>query len=657
MKWVKLLYLVSVTLLPGIVSCTGQKDTLQDDSPVTILVTHGFGEEYYETLAEDVKNEFGIEVEFVYENSSSITIQTTLDITNGYVPADLVFSSVNIDNGVLSSLCVDLLSESNITANYTYGMLKSIMADDGAVYQIPMYSHLVGITYNATLMDEMGWTPPSTFDEMMELKRKCKQAGIPFAIADMQETGHPFNWMFHLMGSQWLSTIKGDKWVREFVFGKTKVDAFKKQAEYFRRWTENGLFGEFVTKAGAAINNFSERRALLCYTVLNSRDRYDGPMRDRDGNETGKMLHDVYKTMPWISEDGSNNCFTLVNFCWALVNKDLLAENKRDKLHKVFQILEYMTGKKMAKKTLDMGSDIFLPWKKYDIGDDRIYSEFRKSIISGHLQAWYYSMFDLNNVVGTGAQIGSYMVNATLTKDEAANTAAGFNYSYNSEATFDTIFDCLTRCIHLEKKDFIGNFEEKLDYEHTARLTAISGGLALQDLLDGIMDDAEEVEVGLLPYATDIHDNWPWANIPVQNAVAYPGKMKRSDFYMLVPKSGYEVKGVRMSGREINRLVKSGFNPFKETKPQKKAGIRNEYVTYPYMCVVKGERKLLNDREYIVCLPEKALTKDVYDKLEKNGKVLTDPKTGTQLTALTAHGLSHFFELHPSINRNNITWK
>ena len=199
------------------------KETVQDESPVSMLVSMGNGEAYYTQLAELIKENLGIEVEFVYHNSCDSSNMIKQYFANRDLPADIVFTSSKTDDELLKDSCIDLFSKSSVTSAYTQTTLSNCLTEDGAIYQLPISSKLIGITYNETLLQEMGWELPETFEDMVELKAKCDEAGIKFAVTDGAATGHGFNLLFHLMGAQWLSTSEGTGWFEEFQAGTEKT--------------------------------------------------------------------------------------------------------------------------------------------------------------------------------------------------------------------------------------------------------------------------------------------------------------------------------------------------------------------------------------------------------------------------------------------------
>ena len=612
------------------------KEVVQDESPVTMLITLGNGEAYYTRLAEMIKEKLDIDVEFVYHNSCDSSSMTKLYFTNQDLPADIVFTSSKTDDALLKDSCVDLLSRSSVTSAYTQTTLTNCTTADGAIYQLPISSKLIGITYNETLLNEMGWELPQTFSDMVELKAKCDEAGIKFAVTDGAATGHGFNLLFHLMGAQWLSMSDGTSWFEEFRSGAKSVDEFMEASDYFKRWTEAGLWGVFHTWDWQGSKEFMETRALFWFNILNSVDHYDGPEYDDEGNETGKELHDTYKTIPWISEDGTNNCYTYYDNCWVYVNKDLEAPEKSEKLQKVLQILKFMTSDEATALVSGISKDSYVSVNNYEMSGDRLYAVYNESIKTGFIQPWYYNSFDTNSIVITGEVINRYIA---------------------GEGSFEDIFATLEKCNDEnlnQETEILAEFPEGLDYENTAKLTAIAAAEAINKTLqENGIDDG--VDVTIAPYATGENPLPAWRGASVCNSVVYKGTLEVGMSSTIFPNGAINPCAIRMTGAEIKAITEPGFDPsdrFTDKETGKSTFDAENYGPYPYVCLVKDGQALEDDAEYLVALCDKYLSNAVYNALNDAGKVLTD------LSGLYSmnQGLLIFAEKHPQITAADLVW-
>ena len=628
-------FLLIFTMLLSITGC-GNEEIIQDESPVSMFITLGNGEKYYTQLAEMIEEKLGIEVEFVYQNSCDSSSMTKLYFKNQDLPADIVFTASKTDDELLKESCVDLLSRSSVTSAYTQTTLANCTTADGAIYQLPISSKLIGITYNETLLQEMGWDLPETFDDMVALKAKCDEAGIKFAVTDGAATGHGFNLLFHLMGANWLSTSDGTSWFEEFQAGNQSADEFMEAAEYFKKWTEAGLWGVFHTEDWNGNIEFMQTRALFWFSILNSAEHYDGPQYDDDGNETGKELHDIYKTIPWISEDGTNNCYTYYDNCWVYVNKELETPEKAEKLQKVLQILEFMTTDDATALVSSISKDSYVSVNNYEMGSDRLYANYNQSIKTGFIQPWYYNSFDTNSIVITGEVINNYI--------------AG---SGSFEDIFTTLEKCNEEYLNAET-EILAEFPEGLDYENTAKLVAISAVEAInKTLAENEIDDT--VDVAIAPYTPKANLLPAWRGASVCNSIVYSGTLDVGMSNTIFPASAINPCAIYMTGAEIKEITQNGFDPsdrFIDKETGECTFDAENYGPYPYVCLVKDDAELDDDTEYLVALSEKFITEADYTTFSESGKLLDD---FTSLYSLV-DGLQIFAEKNPQITADILKW-
>ena len=642
-------------------SCTKGR---ADDSPVTILVNNNVGnlaKEYFTKLAEGVKKEYGIDVEFVYISCTDGADQLKLEIASGQMPADIVFSSYKLPTEILENTCLNLLSFSHIASYFTYGTIKECTVKGGAAYQLPIASKLIGISYNESVLNEHNWRLPHNFQEMVELKGKCEAAGVPFAFSDLRYTGNGFNYLFHLLGTEWISTIEGHEWLEDFLEGETDVEKLRNHSSYFSKLVENGLLGEPYN--GNAFNKFLSSRALFCYTITN-----------QEGREGG----DTIKSMPWISEDGSNNCFTKYDNCWILADRHLADPGNEARLEKVTKILDYIPQKEFADFAALQSPDIFLSLNSFDIQQDRLYSHFANEIKAGFLQPWYYNYFNQATIVNAGQAIDSYILDHCFNGQVPEDFTEHCFYDYAPGTTIEKIFSIIEEEEEEEEEErktgALSTITETLDYQYTAQIAAIGGAIALQQALDAALPDAPEVTVALMPYTETIKDMQPWMNAAVENSRLNPGPFYEEYVYILTPQTGHDLCGIKMTGAQIKQIVAERFDAsdhFIDSQTGKSNFDLEHYGLYPYACVTKGGFKLENDVEYLVAVASNSLTVKQFKEFADAGKVLRSPSTdaadqsneggtstggGVYISGEIVSGLLVFFAAHPTLGHDDISW-
>lgn len=653
--------LIAALACLSVISCTSK---LNESDSITVLVAQGFGKEYLTTLARDVKDSLGIDLVFINETAASKTDIVVLnDFKHQDLKADIIFSDTKIPEQYLACNCLDFNSNSNLTAHYEYQKMAEFISSDGGVYQLPLSSRLVGITYNETLMEEMGWKLPVTFNDMLDLKKKCDAAGIPFAVTDLKFAEYAFDYLFGIMGAQWLSTIKGTVWLEGFQKGTKSIDLFKKKAKYFEKWVDSGLFGILATQSVPTAIEFGQRRALFCYCPTTA-DSYKGDLFDKGFNKTGRILNDKFKIMPWISEDGSNNCFTVYNNCWVLVNGNLAGENKKSKRNKVIQVIEFMMGEKYANMVAAQGKDIFLSFNKFQMGPDRMYYEYRDNINLGYYQPWYRDFFNRGIIEATGAEVSSYIQNKyQIIARQNGNAGKKVVYEINPNADFDSAIGMLRDAQHLRQVDYLGWAQEKIEVENCAKLISIAAGMAMQKTIDedfgydAAGNEIAHVDVALFPYVTDLKKLRVWYDDAILDHVIYQGRIDKSYLDLLTPPSSQNIIGIWMTGKQIKEIVETGYDPTSYNTAAKNKP--EEFETcdrVPYAMVTRQGITLKDDQEYLVAASVRTIDKDVSISFRKSEKMFKGVNGLTTIATNLPEGIRLYFQKHPVINNSNIIW-
>jgi len=161
---------------------------------------------------------------------------------------------------------------------------------DGALYSLPTEFETLVLYYNATLFEEQGWAPPTTYEELKSVAQQAADADIiPFADANA-------DWRFvndYLFG-EYLSAIAGPQAVYEALTGARPwtdaafVETFSELNEAQQNgWFMDGLDIYFTS-------NYDERYGALAFgDAAMAIDgswmltRIDSQFFDETGNEWG----------------------------------------------------------------------------------------------------------------------------------------------------------------------------------------------------------------------------------------------------------------------------------------------------------------------------------------------------------------------------------
>ena len=159
----------------------------ETDGPLTIKVFKGgYGDDFFIEAGEEYGEEFGIEV--VTEGDPRMWDRLRPDFVAGN-PPDVAWPGWGMDYWALvfddqiepmdSYLAMKPYDSDEGTWRDTFDeQLLKLGQFDGKQYMMPYHVNLNGWWYHKTMFEENGWTPPSTFEELLELGEKMKAKGI-----------------------------------------------------------------------------------------------------------------------------------------------------------------------------------------------------------------------------------------------------------------------------------------------------------------------------------------------------------------------------------------------------------------------------------------------------------------------------------------------
>jgi len=604
---------VSIVMIASLVmgalclnSC-GKKNSAQDEQ-LTMYVGLGNTGEYYPTIHDMILKNTGVDVKLIYSNTMDTTTAMFTRMEHYDLPADIVITAMSAKEDIAENALLDLASCTNLSELFTTTEIRK-NSFNGKIYQLPYSTRLIGIEYNQTLMDEMGWTVPCNFQEMVELKKKADEAGIRFAVSGGAATGHGFNYLFHLMGSEYLSSPDGSEWYDKFMRGEADVSEFAEHAQYFKRYVEAGLFGEVHDQDWQVAEDYTNERTLFYYNILN----------DAFSTEGG----DEFRSMPWLSENGSSNCFTTYNNMYLGLDKRLGEPENQPLLDKAVKVMEYMTTPEAVEVFTSLYQDGYVAVNGFEIDDTRLYKNFADSIHEGYTMHWYYNDFDLDSIVNVGRAVNDYI------KGE-------------NDISFDDIMKELEyrRDNNLkDSSDVITVATKTFDYEDCAKLQAVAGALSAQDAVS--MEGYNGlVTAALMPYTDDISKLEIGVHTPVTQEKIYQGDVEAAKMKSLTILECNNMAVITMVGQEINDLMETGFNG------------------YPYVCITRDGQTPANNQMYWVAVSPKCLPEGAFEKYLSEGKVLMTRNSSeeTPIMGNVEQGLIQYCQSYSSISPESIQW-
>ena len=121
----------------------------------------------------------------------------------------------------MSDQLIDLAGY-DFTDNYIESRLQEV-TDNGAIYLLPSVYNCYGITYNKTLLQQNGWTVPTSFAELEQLAEKAEAAGVALCLPQSQYPGYGFQYMCNIADTGFLGTLDGKRWQKDYLSGKANV--------------------------------------------------------------------------------------------------------------------------------------------------------------------------------------------------------------------------------------------------------------------------------------------------------------------------------------------------------------------------------------------------------------------------------------------------
>ncbi|MDO4261312.1 MAG: carbohydrate ABC transporter substrate-binding protein [Eubacteriales bacterium] len=244
------------------------------------------GGEYPDVVHLATGREAGLTEQFIKDN----LIADITDVLSMTVPGEDVKVSDKIAGG---------FTETSLTNPY----------NDGKTYLAPMFYSPCGLFYNAGLLEEKGWTVPTTWDEMWELGDKAAEEGI--SLFTYPTTGYFDAFFYALMYSAggpefFEAATHYEEGVWDTEEAKTCFDIVTKLASYTNP----------VTPAQANDQDFTQNQQL----VLDNKAIFMpngtwivGEMAEApraDGFEWGMTA------LPAVSEGGDQYSYTWFEQCW-----------------------------------------------------------------------------------------------------------------------------------------------------------------------------------------------------------------------------------------------------------------------------------------------------------------------------------------------------
>lgn len=423
---------------------------------------------------------------------------------------------------------------------------------DGATYLLPYDLNVISIIYNKSLFERYGWKVPEDMEQMRELIKKIREAGVEVSICKMAFPGNAFQYFCNVADTVFLNTVQGQKWQNQFLAGEADASALQNCVNEVQEWIDIGLLN-------AARGELDEKSCVDKFCEGNTAFLIGGISRFTQ-NEDGSG--DQYACMPYLSEDGSSNMYiSLVNRYYGL-NRELLNPENKQKLEDALHVLDLISTIEGYEAVIGSAPSVMCALKDFSLPDSSPYKEVMDEINSGHAAPFIYNGWT-SYIADFGYKIQDWITGNTR-KEEIIPYLNELQKRVLQEAEGPYIFA-----------------EQEFDTRQSAKLV----GMIFTEMArsDGALISINEWKPGI-PSGNK-------QNMDGVNGSILPGIMKEEDMVTILP-TGWNktIKEVTLTGERIRQLMETGYDR------------NHDGDTYPYILVTRDGKKLESDEIYTIVI-------------------------------------------------------
>ena len=543
-----LAFLCAGSLLFG---CGGKKEAAKDtgDHPVITMNAPYRNMSAFYNLVKEKYPEVNLEIE-PYNGYNTTSYFMDMRKT-GNLP-DIYFSTIYFPGRYDDKGDFLDLGGYDFTGNYTQSRLREVTYE-GGVYMLPLSYNALGITYNKSLLERMGWTLPKNFAEFAELKEKCEEAGVIFCRDQLGSPGYGFQYLCNILDTGYLSTVDGMNWQNKFIAGEATVSGTPEMMEAMQlldKWRDIGaLNADGPAEDDAAVKDQMIEGNTL-FLIGNSND-----LNVRAG------AVDTFRLMPYLSESGNQNVYILNVSRYVGLNKKLGEAGNEKKLEDVLKIMDMLsTVEGMESLDPTQNNSRILPLKAAALGEDSYYYDIQEELNAGHTAGFIYAGWE-NMVVPLGDKMIEFISGEGTLEDVVSFIDDNQHLLTDNDVTVHT------------------TVTETLSTEDCAKAVGIS------------FAQATGAEAALI--STN-----PWTNkdgMLDMNKYGVSGRLfavgvADEQLVEILPTSWNDtIQTVTLTGARIKELAKTGFDFDNDGS-----------VLFPYILVTKGGKELDDNTTYTI---------------------------------------------------------
>lgn len=491
-----------------------------------------------------------INLEVIPYSGANMTAYMRAQLSTGEMP-DVYVTTVYFPGWEdLSDRLMDL-SSYDFTSSYAEARLRDV-SDNGAIYLLPTSYSCFGITYNKVLLEEHGWTLPTTFTELEELAPRVEEAGVTLAVNQIKLPGAGFQYFCNIMDTDFLNTLDGRKWQKDFLAGTATIKgtpAMMESLSTLEKWKELGMLaGDSTQSANDVQQQMLEGNTLFMLGASNGL-----LLEGEKASEFGFM--------PYLSQDGTQNSLILSVSRYVGLNKRLEDEGNEQKLEDALHVMEVMSSiEGMSALNLGLENASMLPLKNYVFPETNIYKQNEADLNAGMTAPYIYAGWD-NLIVPVGETMIAYI---------------------EGRATLDDViesFDDNQMLLNDSTSVTITTVADSLDNDDCARLVGIVFGQASGADLSLISKNKWYQSIG----------NYSGLNVDGVSGTLLAMPVKDQEVTAILP-TGWRgnIQTVTLTGERIKELTESGYE--------------RDGMTYPYELVAPEGTTIEEGATYTVAI-------------------------------------------------------
>ena len=562
-----------------------------EHEPITMMVIYQDVEGFRDLVHEKYPE---INLQFEVYNGTNATEFLTESLYAGEATDIVLRTAYMPELEDLSDTLLDL-SGYAFTDAYAEARIREVI-DNGAIYLLPSFYTCFGITYNKTILDENGWTLPTSLEELEELAPKVEEAGYKLCLNQIQYPGSGFQYLCNIADTGYLSTLDGRKWQEDFLSGKTTLADSKEMMEcmeLLQRWRDIGM----LSGDGDPDDDVKTREEMM-----------EGNTLFMIGSSNGIIeadTDDEFRLMPYLSEKGDQNTYILQTTRFYGLNKKLGEKENAQKLEDAVHVLEVLStveGTKLLMGESRIKSSL-LPLKEYQIPEDNYYYSIKDDIDNGYTAPLLYSGWE-NAIVDIGNEMISFIQGKSTLKQ------------------IEQVFDAGQDAIVNDTPEVFTKVTEKIEQDDCARLIGTCFG------------EAVGADLALISENKYIRE----ANNSNQNNDGISGFLVPHDVtemtVSIICPTGWNgtIQTVTLTGKRVKELAEQGYDKY------------NIGITYPYVLAAPEGFSLDENAVYkvVIC--------GASDEVKKEGNIEDSGIVGIEAA-------KEYFSQFEAFSAKDIAWK